>query len=852
MEHTAIKCRTDRTVNRTDTHCVAKCQSSQSYGRESAIFLSFCPSWGLLRQQKPKAKTRQPRRLGRNLGQISRRQTDQEYGREQEQGGASEDKEGRERGYRSLRGQGNRSVRPFNRNMIMITSPYPGLLLILSSIAVAIAGEYGAMHFESAQHHLEERNLQRRRNPLLRADTSPLSHLTNPHTHYFLEFPPHDSPGGNNPLGASLIGAGGAVGTTGPRCSDGSPYSFIFRRGTDPHLRKGKFSAVCTPSSRHTGPNSLYLNFAVFVEFESASGEDSIPWKITPKTNVTLPPLGSCRGMSYGFITLGASLFGYDMSNTNTDLPIFMRRASNPDVGRRNTWYNRLAGGVGASMHDWSYVFVPDCTPQDSTMRSANVEAVKDWVMDKFADVGGLDALVAAHGGRSIGGCSDMRVSGESTAVNTLEFASGVAMGRVSDEGTIPKTLVFVEGSNLYSSESDAFRPVLGDDNVDDWFVPPMSTEDIGDLTSRQRSVESATKQALKAGVNVAWIASPSSESTGAETVFRSGMKASYEGFHLYIPPSKSVAGKACPRYTFQDKVPKSFEDFVDYLRKKMSWSGQTGNAVNALSASDEVSDENARLSFLAICLILLGVYMMSWILYSVLTLCNGRCVGAFRKTTSVAGRDAVGAADGEDGFESNPSANKPVEPIPTPHEVWLRALVNYPFLFLVIFTSIPVVLSYFAYVNNGYTISVNLDFDSYLDIDTKAERAARQFEELVDHQIDTLRNETRNCKALYRSSYNNRRVLEEGVRSLDEESNLYEKRNGRTMISFFYQNPEGGSVFTPEVLRSIHSFEDFVLNLPQFDTNIATGMLGVAFHSIRLHRTSLPTGSSSMTSMKC
>lgn len=243
MEHTAIKCRTDRTVNRTDTHCVAKCQSSQSYGRESAIFLSFCPSWGLL-QQKPKAKTRQPRRLGRNLGQISRRQTDQEYGREQEQGGASEDKEGRERGSRSLRGQGNRSVRPFNRNMIMITSPYPGLLLILSSIAVAIAGEYGAMHFESAQHHLEERNLQRRRNPLLRADTSPLSHLTNPHTHYFLEFPPHDSPGGNNPLGASLIGAEGAVGTTGPRCSDGSPYSFIFRRGTDPHLRKGKFSSL--------------------------------------------------------------------------------------------------------------------------------------------------------------------------------------------------------------------------------------------------------------------------------------------------------------------------------------------------------------------------------------------------------------------------------------------------------------------------------------------------------------------------------------------------------------------------------------------------------------------------------
>ena len=474
-------------------------------------------------------------------------------------------------------------------------------------------------------------------------------------------------------------------------------------------------------------------------------------------------------------------------------------------------------------MHDWSYVFVPDCTPQEITMRSANVDAVKDWVVDKFAEVGGLDALVAVHGGRSIGGCSDnRRGSGESTAVNALEFASDVvAMGR----NTSFNALVFVEGSNMYTSdESDVFRPVLGDDNIDEAnvFVRPISTEEIGDFT---RSVESATKQALEVGVDVAWIASPSSESTGAETIFRSGMKASYEGFHLYAPSSKSVAEKACPRYAFQDTVPESFEGFVDNLAEKMAWSQRTDNAASALSSSDEDFDENARLSFLAICLIVLGVYMMSWVLYSALKLCHGRCGGQYWKKTSVAGMDADGSADGEDGFESNPSAINTVEPIPTPHEaiptpheVWLRALVNYPLLFLVVFTSIPVVLSYLAYVNNGYTISVNLDFDSYLNIDTKAERVARQFEGIVDHQIDTLRNETRNCKALYRSSYNNRRRLEKGVRSLDEESNLYEKRNGRTMISFFYQNPEGVSVFTPEVLRSIRSFEDFVMNLPQFD----------------------------------
>ena len=89
------------------------------------------------------------------------------------------------------------------------------------------------MLFDSAQQHpMVERDLQRRRNPLLRADTSPLEYLTNPHTHYFLEFRLDDS---------KPLGAGGTVETV-PRCSDGSPYSFIFRRGTDPHLRKGKSS----------------------------------------------------------------------------------------------------------------------------------------------------------------------------------------------------------------------------------------------------------------------------------------------------------------------------------------------------------------------------------------------------------------------------------------------------------------------------------------------------------------------------------------------------------------------------------------------------------------------------------
>ena len=38
-------------------------------------------------------------------------------------------------------------------------------------------------------------------------------------------------------------------------------------------------------------------------------------------------------------------------------------------------------------------------------------------------------------------------------------------------------------------------------------------------------------------------------------------------------------------------------------------------------------------------------------------------------------------------------------------------------------------------------------------------------------------------------------------------------RRNGRSVVSFFYQNRQGGNVFTPRVLESIRKFKTFLMD---------------------------------------
>jgi len=161
---------------------------------------------------------------------------------------------------------------------------------------------------------------------------------------------------------------------------------------------------------------------------------------------------------------------------------------------------------------------------------------------------------------------------------------------------------------------------------------------------------------------------------------------------------------------------------------------------------------------------------------------------------------------------------------------------------------AIPVVLSYLAYERDG--VSVNLDFDSYLDIDTKEERAAVQYNTLVEYQQKSLKEEEGHCKFLHSGNSSlydptRNRVLKDDTnnnevhhhrgdyqhrRGLQE----YGKRNGRTVISFFYQNRNGGTVFTPDVLDSIRKFEEFLMTVPGFgDLCYGDGEICYSFNSI-------------------
>ena len=156
--------------------------------------------------------------------------------------------------------------------------------------------------------------------------------------------------------------------------------------------------------------------------------------------------------------------------------------------------------------------------------------------------------------------------------------------------------------------------------------------------------------------------------------------------------------------------------------------------------------------------------------------------------------------------------------------------------------------MSYAAYAREGSSVyAVNLDFDSYLDINTKEERVAMQYKTLVGYQQEMLNEEEANCQLLYSSDYDKGKeddslifgrkgrerallfskeeekeeVKENVVRRDDHHHRAlqsYGKRNGRTVIRFFYQNRNGGTVFTPSVLESIREFEESLANsVPAF-----------------------------------
>ncbi len=149
--------------------------------------------------------------------------------------------------------------------------------------------------------------------------------------------------------------------------------------------------------------------------------------------------------------------------------------------------------------------------------------------------------------------------------------------------------------------------------------------------------------------------------------------------------------------------------------------------------------------------------------------------------------------------------------------------------------------LSLLAFSSEGYRVSVNLDFDSYLDIDTKEERLAEQYEEFKSYHYSQVAAEETNCRKLYEgfggdvtfatNRLQQRRSLKDAVtlgradierpfikRSLQSYGVYGKPRPNQVIITFFYQNRNGGNVFEPTVLKAIRDFEESIMNFPGFD----------------------------------
>ena len=551
---------------------------------------------------------------------------------------------------------------------------------------------------------------------LLNAYHSPLTALTAPHTYYFLEFPISSSSEefDNNNININ------SNNNKQPRCNNGRQYSFLFRRGTNEHVNK------------------------LLVEFEGEGSDNvtSTPWYAfqsagypADKNGTFVPPLGTCTGLSQGFVTLGARLLGFDIGGV--DIPIFLRTQTKTST---TSWWEHLSGEY-SSIHDWSYLFVPHCTPGNIHATNANIQSVSNWITTQFLSEGKkLDALITVSGGGGkFDGCPTAPNSTTPTvASHSVSFAMDVTMQ------TSSKALVLLDGT----TKNDVLQDVV--------------------------------KEALESQVNVAWI-------DYEDDNFSQGMELFYpESFHIHRQNAKdeSETGE-CPRYAFSDTYSNDdFTNFLDTVVKKMPPQVAT---VKSEEDDANTANDDSRLSFLAIVVIVLGIYLTAWASYFLIKLHRQR--------------------------QARKHAQEAVVLPPTPHDLWFMALTKAPTLFLLISIAIPVILSYVAYAQNGNTVSVNLDFESYLDIDTPEERVAMKYKTLLEYQKESLNVEEENCNLLYdnldeESSFNSQRG-----RGLNE----YTKRNGRPIVNFFYQNRNGGNIFTPSILKSIRQFELDIRGMPGF-----------------------------------
>lgn len=618
-------------------------------------------------------------------------------------------------------------------------------------------------------------------NKLLNAYTAPLSRLSAPGNLYFLEFPTTST---------SYTYTGDDESQLSPMCGDGSPYSFAFRRGTDEHLSKliieFENGPACWADNDDDDDGESNGNCCdAFVEDEDED-DGSINmyrnrerqtmqtpwhgylknWQNTVVARGTFPQLNTCTGVPTGFVGMEADLI---LGNSTVDdLPISLRSRSrsdddNDDAANDGSWWEAL-GGDRSNIQDWSYVLLPHCTldwhlghqkfPQTTTCNNdggdvsnssndtttqtqttnyvyhrggTNVNAVKNWINKQFPN--GLDALITTAGGK-IGGCGDggststdsSKVSSIAPAILAANLSARIT-GSTSTSPSSPSSsssvLVVTEGSGMWDTNLPNPELMLDRWNAVDLPYGSGLVETMEDL------IRSSTDS-----TSFAWMASSEDKATEEEKLWLRNQKYALDGrFYIYEPSSTTSEDSTkaetkkdwCPIYTFTGDAHPDLSEFFSNVTQHMSWSSSSTSTTTSMKSlqdpgEDIASGSSFRLTFLSVSIIISVVIVMVWIVYYIV-----------KHNRTQNGKDA------------------PKSPI----DLWFIALTKYPAFFLFFSLLIPIILSSIAFAQSGNQVKINLDFDSYLEINTKLEKVRRGYEDAQANQLESLQTEEYNCKLL-------------------------------------------------------------------------------------------------------
>eukprot|EP00980_Cylindrotheca_fusiformis_P012176 scaffold2945_cov99-Cylindrotheca_fusiformis.AAC.5 len=606
-----------------------------------------------------------------------------------------------------------------------------------------------------------------------------------PGTDYFLEFPASSALYKNE---------------LAPMCADQSPYSFLFQRGSNSNYKKIiveiEGGPACWEPGKCSCDTKTYTRQAPWQEYYSGMSRGQ---------RKQLPWIGSCNGIS----------------------PAFVERVS-PDWSRNST--SSITLMEGEDLDSWSYLLLPHCTldwnlgydanPGWSICRSGgdgqwasneiifhrggvNMEAVLDWLSTQFQDDGGLDAMMVFSGGT---------LAEDSCQTQQMNTEGGGAASRLAPVlfANEAARRIDVEPSSVLVVVDSVANPSAISEQEDEDAYTQMTKSWRPKASSLYSSAVRDAVLNSPPGVNVAWIASYQATSNNEEKNMLLTMAQDRPGqFQVYVPPtaattkandSKSRSSNGvCARFGFPES-----EDFVSFLQDMdMSWDDslslqKTKKISDSEFWADVKTDKGAkRLSFLSIVVITAALWALLWVVYWGVKYHRGK-------------------------------QRSELPPLMSPNDIWLHVLTHYPFLFLLVSLAIPISLSIVALARSGYTIPVNLEFNTYLDISSNLDVVADAYSSAQKYQQDSVKEGEEQCATLL--GIQDRRLQLEGGPELQFFSQVETDNYGRALegetqkptrasITVIYENRNGGNVFEPEVLASMYDFEQAVRDFPGFET---------------------------------